>query len=139
MRFVFLLSLLVGATACGRPAPPAPASPEAALASHRGRERVLVVVAPSAEDHRYVEQRKLWSGTEQGCAERDLVILPVLGDAGELATKLALEPRGFDVVLVGKDGHAASKSTEPVSAAAIFAQIDAMPMRRAEIRERSAR
>jgi hypothetical protein len=35
------------------------------------------------------------------------------------------------VVLVGKDGHAALRRSEPIDASTLVATIDAMPMRRA--------
>ncbi|NMG19341.1 hypothetical protein DP116_07665 [Brasilonema bromeliae SPC951] len=39
-------------------------------------------------------------------------------------------------VLVGKDGGVKRRETTPVQAKAIFDEIDAMPMRRQEMRER---
>jgi len=38
------------------------------------------------------------------------------------------------VFLVGKDGHTALSSKKPLSADYLFGKVDAMPMRRAEIR-----
>jgi hypothetical protein len=37
----------------------------------------------------------------------------------------------FQVLLIGKDGHVALRSAEPVAAATLQSRVDAMPMRRA--------
>ena len=57
----------------------------------------------------------------EGLIERDLHIVT----RGEAAA--------FRVRLIGKDGGEKLDSAAPVSAAALFALIDAMPMRRAEM------
>ena len=44
----------------------------------------------------------------------------------------------FAVVLVGKDGGEKFRSTEPVEPEDLFDRIDAMPMRRREVREKDA-
>lgn len=111
-------------------------TPEQELASYRGTQRTLVVFAASESDPAYQAQQKLSAAAQPGFTERDLVVLPVLGNAAELDARFGLEAGRFAVVLVGKDGHAALKSTEPLAASAIFAAIDAMPMRQAEIRDR---
>ena len=137
MRLFMIATSAVFALGCRGAARTEQASPEAQLAAHRDRERVLVVLAPSESDPSFIAQKKLWADAGDGFAERDLVVLRVFGDAAGLDRKFGLEPGRFVVVLVGKDGHAASKSTEPVPAPDIFAQIDAMPMRQAEMRERT--
>jgi hypothetical protein len=41
----------------------------------------------------------------------------------------------FTFILIGRDGGEKYRSVTPVSAAALFEQIDAMPMRRSEMRK----
>ncbi len=55
---------------------------------------------------------------------------------GDAAGTLRLAPAAFRVILLGKDGHVALQSIAPVPAARIEAAIDAMPMRRDEMRRR---
>jgi hypothetical protein len=73
------------------------------------------------------------------CAERDMRILLVdqLKERESLHFRFGLTPSTFAVVLVGKDGTEKFRSTQPVSAPALFALIDQMPMRRWEMRQRA--
>jgi len=54
----------------------------------------------------------------------------------ELLRRFAIAEGAFAVVLVGKDGHQAFRSAQPVTAEDLCARIDAMPMRREELRRR---
>ena len=58
------------------------------------------------------------------------------GDVAALRRRLRVEAGRFTALLVGKDGHVALRSHEPVVAARLFPAIDAMPMRRAEVARR---
>ncbi|WP_419809199.1 DUF4174 domain-containing protein [Sphingomonas sp.] len=111
----------------------------AAMKHHR---RVLLVAAPSAADPRLARQRQQLNDWREGAAERDLTLVEVVGDhvegAAEPASALRrnwrLPARDFQVVLIGKDGNAALRRAEPLSADTIRETIDAMPMRRAGLR-----
>jgi hypothetical protein len=94
------------------------------LEPYRGRQRVLVLSAPTADDSRLAAMRR--ELREKACAagERDLVVLEELGGAG------------FVVRLVGKDGGEKLRREAPVPVDEIFALIDTMPMRREELRRR---
>ena len=93
------------------------------LSAHRWKDRVLVVEAPSSEDATYREQVALWQAAEAGLRERDLV------------TKTTFGAETFRVRLVGKDGGVKADSREVISIENLFALIDGMPMRRAEMRQ----
>ena len=66
-------------------------------------------------------------------------VVEVIGDrvtgardaASALRIRLQLPTKRFAVVLIGKDGHVALRSGEPVLAETLQGRIDAMPMRRA--------
>ena len=121
-----------------------PGPSEKGLAQYRDKNRVLLVFAPTAQDPAYLEQTKLWKNEKPGFDERQLVVVPVPADARgpEAANILALEKKygvdakAFDVVLLGKDGHDAYRSAKPLRADVLYAAIDAMPMRRAEMKQR---
>ena len=51
--------------------------------------------------------------------------------ADALRQRFALPPDRFTVLLIGKDGHVAVRSGEPLQGADLTRIIDAMPMRRA--------
>ena len=91
--------------------------PTRTLAGYRGRNRVLLVFAASGRDPAYVAQRQLWEREEAGFADRDLVTLPIFAAArrsAPLAGKYGVTPGRFAVVLIGKDGHEAFRSEQPV-------------------------
>jgi Domain of unknown function (DUF4174) len=109
------------------------------LDSYRGRARVLVLSAPDAADAQLKAQRVALGSVRAGAAARDLVVLEAVGTGAEaraLRARLALPADRFRAVLVGKDGGAKLTADAPVAPQTLFATIDAMPMRRAEMRER---
>ena len=116
------------------------------LNAYRDKNRVLLVFAPTAQDPAYQEQTKLWQNEKAGFDERQLVMLPVVADgkkpaadpAGTLAKRFGIDAKTFAVVLIGKDGHDAYRSASPVTASVLYAAIDAMPMRRAEMRRQGS-
>ena len=90
----------------------------------------------------------LWKGEEAGFKERQLVVLRLLANGKSslsttsvtaLTKRFDADPQSFTVVLIGKDGHDAYRSKEPVTAQSLFSRIDAMPMRREEVRRQKAR
>lgn len=117
------------------------------LASYRDNHRVLLVFAPTAKDPAYAEQDRLWQSEKVDFEERQLIVVSVLSDAARAAgdTPAALQKKygvgagDFAVVLLGKDGHDAYRSARPVKGASLYEVIDAMPMRKEEMkRQRSS-
>ncbi len=119
------------------------------LSRFRGRNRLLLIF--SASEAGSERQRDLLEGHEAGFADRDLLTFRLFEDgsgaaAGEPVTpeqaaaarrEFGVENGQFAAVLVGRDGGARFRSGEPVPAPDLFARIDAMPMRRREMREES--
>ena len=125
---------MVGAILLGVTAAQAAENP---LARERWTSRVLVISAPEPGDPRVTAQRAALETARAGMTERDLVIREAFGDTSEarrLRAVLGLPADGFRVVLVGKDGEAKRTATAPIPADALFETIDAMPMRRDEMR-----
>jgi hypothetical protein len=118
------------------------AAAPSSLAAMRWEKRMLLVSAPDARDPGLIEQRRIIRGWKAGADERDLVLVEIVSDkvAGASDNAAALRHRyripatGFSVVLIGKDGGIKLRERQPVTAAAIEATIDAMPMRRGEAR-----
>lgn len=69
---------------------------------------------------------------DPGVRERQIV---VMSGTPEIARRLGVKPKGFLFVLVGKDGGVKLQSSRIVERKRLFAIIDAMPMRRSEMRE----
>ena len=105
------------------------------LVQYRWNHRVIVALASSPSDPNLAAQRRIFEAMRTGAGERDLVLVEAT-DATPVG--VALRHRfgggsGFLSVLIGKDGGAKASSEQPMSAQDVFATIDAMPMRRAEM------
>lgn len=116
------------------------------LEALRWEKRAFVVFANDPAD----AARQLAALPARGLAERDLVVLVVPREGAVRVTGKSLaevpsaqslrqafkvaEDDAFVAVLVGKDGGVKARETAPVSASALFGLIDAMPMRRQEMR-----
>jgi hypothetical protein len=94
------------------------------LKKHLGAHRVLVIDTPDPSSSDYQTQAAALLPDWAGLLERDLAIV-----TQTKATR-------FRVRLVGKDGGVKLDSSTPVAADALFALIDAMPMRRQEVKSR---
>lgn len=107
------------------------------LAAYLWKSRVLVVAAPDADDPRLAAQRQALASARRGTAELDLVTVEAVGQGAEavaLRRALGLPADAFRAVLVGKDGGAKLSAEEPIPPQRLFSTIDAMPMRRDEMR-----
>lgn len=135
MRTRVLLRVLLAVTAvaaCGAAAPPG-------IDALRWKRRVVLLSAPADDDPRLQEQRRILAEWRQGAEERDVTVVQIVGaavdgvngTANDLRRRFALPPGQFTAVLLGKDGHVAVRSREPVDGALLTRTIDAMPMRRA--------
>lgn len=121
----------------------------AAMSAYQWKKRPLVVFAGSQEDVSLVRQRAIVAANRGGMSERDMVIVWVVGDgvsadggAGPGLSASAMRKRygvgagAFRALLVGKDGGVKISSAAPIAAGTLFSTIDAMPMRRDEMRRR---
>jgi hypothetical protein len=104
------------------------------LASYRWNSRVIVLSASDRTDGALAAQKRLLAEDSSGLAERDVVILEILGQARQTARKDLRLSGGFRFVLVGKDGGVKFRSDQPVTLTELYGVIDAMPMRRQEMR-----
>jgi hypothetical protein len=116
------------------------------LSTYKWKNRLLLVFAPPASEE-YEEQLRLLEGLKPEFEDRDLLLGRFLEgevgeldgaappeDAAKLRNKFRLEPDSFAVLLVGKDSGEKFRSHEPVSSQDVLDLIDAMPMRRREMR-----
>lgn len=109
-----------------------------------GETRPLYVFSPSASDERLARQSNINAAAAGGFRDRDMTVTVVTGNsvsgsgrsAGSLRARFGIGPAQFRVILVGKDGGVKLSSGAPVSSATLYQVIDAMPMRRDEMRQR---
>lgn len=120
---------------------PAPALAENdPLAALRWSKRVLLVFADDRGDPTLAAQRRLFEADPSGTAERDFVLVEAIGGAAGsslLRRRFGVADGTFRAILIGKDGGGKLSSRQPLSLERLYREIDAMPMRRQEMRERS--
>jgi hypothetical protein len=119
------------------------------MSNYRWKKRPLVVFAENDGSSLLAEQRQIVSRNRSDLNKRDVVVVWVVGNT--VSTELGPPPNSnatslrarFDVadgefraVLEGKDGGEKLSSAKPLAADRLFATIDAMPMRRDEMRRR---
>ncbi|ETX28301.1 DUF4174 domain-containing protein [Roseivivax isoporae] len=106
----------------------------AGLDAHRWQHRPVVLFAPSPDDPAYRAQMAALRSGGAGLAERDIVVLSDTAPDADGTLRARFAPEGFLAVLVGKDGGVKLRSEEPLALRTLFDTIDAMPMRRQEMR-----
>lgn len=137
------LGLLAATLACRTPEPPEDSH---WFEGARWSRRLLVLTAEGPEA---AVQRSLVAAEQEGLEDRDLTVLVVGAEVEVVAGNRATDPlppaaafrqrfdlpdRGFQVVLVGKDGGVKLRRDEPLAPRDLWAVIDAMPMRMREMR-----
>jgi len=98
--------------------------------------RPLVVFADSPADPRYTLQMEYLTERLEYLDELDVVILTDTDPSADSALRKKLRPRGFMLVLMGKDGTIYLRKPLPWDVREISRVIDKMPMRQQEIRDR---
>ncbi len=107
-------------------------------ATHAGRSRMLLVLAPP-DDARLAEQEQLLASDPAGVTERNLVLVaPDGSERDTLRRRYDVAPDAFAVLLIGKEGGVKLRGVRPFTLRTLFGAIDAMPMRRDEMRRRAA-
>lgn len=100
-------------------------------------KRPIVVFADAEADPRFIEQLELLDRRREALEERDVVLITDTSVNDPSALRTQLRPRGFMLVLIGKDGGVKLRKPFPWDVRELSRVIDKMPMRQREIRERS--
>ncbi|WP_246209475.1 DUF4174 domain-containing protein [Pikeienuella piscinae] len=106
------------------------------LAGYLWEARPVVVFADSPKDPRYQKQMEDFARREPDILERDVVLLTDTDPAANGPLRQKLRPRGFMMVLIGKDGEIKLRRPNPMSVDALTRLIDRIPLRQQEIDER---
>ena len=96
--------------------------------------RPIVVLADSPEDPRFMEQMRLLNKRLPELKDRDVVVITDTDPSAETKLRQKLRPRGFMLVLIGKDGGIKLRKPFPWNVREISRVIDKMPMRQQEMR-----
>ena len=109
---------------------------ESDLSEFQWKNRPVVVFADSPDDPRFQEQMdRLTKGADQ-LLERDVVVLTDTDPSVRSPLRKKLRPRGFMLVLVGKDGGVKLRKPSPWTVREITRSIDKFPDRQREVEER---
>ena len=99
-------------------------------------KRPVIVFANTDLDVNFQTQMKsLRQGAEE-LAARDVVVLVDANPAEKTALRKKFRPRGFAVLLMGKDGQIKLRKPFPWDARELSRSIDKMPMRQQEMRSK---
>ena len=130
---------------------------DAELTAYRWKYRPVLLFGP-AESPILTRQREALVAAAAELAEREMIVVEVVGDGGmvhvpteleaashrlspdqaaALRKRFEVEPGTFAVLLIGKDGGEKRRVSEVIEPRDLFVQIDGMPMRRDEMRQRS--
>ncbi|MBK1634648.1 DUF4174 domain-containing protein [Rhodovulum adriaticum] len=97
--------------------------------------RPVVVFADSPADPRYREQMELLLDRMDELTARDVVVIVDTDPSARSALRTKLRPRGFMLVLIGKDGGVKLRKPFPWDVRELSRSIDKMPLRQQEIRD----
>ncbi|QJU59470.1 DUF4174 domain-containing protein [Sphingomonas sp. AP4-R1] len=115
----------------------------AGMAQHN---RVVLVFSPTLRDPRLQTQRQIMARFAAGAAARDLILVQVsegrvIGahdNHPKLRRRFDTPAPRYRTLLLGKDGKVAIDAAGPIDEPHLKAAIDAMPMRREEVRRAKA-
>lgn len=95
--------------------------------------RPVVVFANSPEDPLFIKQMELLQADADALEDRDVVILTDTDPDAKSDLRTKLRPRGFMLVLIGKDGGIKLRKPFPWDVRELSRTIDKMPIRQQEI------
>lgn len=98
--------------------------------------RPVIVFADSPADPRFAEQLKNLSDGMAALLARDVVVLTDTDPSARSPIRTELRPRGFMLVLMGKDGGIILRKPLPWTVREISRSIDKTPERQREVSER---
>jgi hypothetical protein len=121
------------------------------LTQFQWKNRLLFLFAPNRNHPFFGSLRRALVAQQAEVADRDLVIFEILESgsstmnathldpqtAQSLREKFELRQGEFTVILIGKDGGVKLNRQDPIQLEDIFSLIDAMPMRREEMRQKA--
>ncbi|MDK3018106.1 DUF4174 domain-containing protein [Pseudodonghicola flavimaris] len=109
---------------------------DTALDSFLWLNRPIVVFADTASDPRFIDQIAMLEAEADRLRERDVVVLTDIDPGTRSPARQKLRPRGFQIVLIDKDGGVMLRRPFPQSVREITRSIDKTPLRQREIEER---
>ncbi len=113
-------------------------APGATLEDFHWFARPLIVFADSENDPRFIQQMEYIAEDALRLAERDVIVVVDTDPAAKSAIRQELRPRGFMLVLIGKDGSKYLRKPFPWDVREISRSIDKLPLRQQELKDMRA-
>ncbi len=107
------------------------------ISAQQRNHREIYIFSTDADNASFINQKSIFLKDVTGLKERDIKIHEVLGLKANEAVfkKYKVSAQDFTFVLVGKDGGEKLRSNCPITLQKLYATIDAMPMRKAEMKQ----
>lgn len=112
------------------------AAPDVDLDDFKWRARPIIIFADSPLDPAFQTQMEYFGEEMDEVTDRDIVLITDTDPDALSDLRRALRPRGFMMVLIGKDGGVKLRKPFPWDMREIGRTIDKMPIRQREIQER---
>ncbi len=109
------------------------------LSEFHWKKRPVVVFADSENDPAFQSQMELLKEQPADLLARDVIVLTDTDPSARSPLRLKMRPRGFMLVLVGKDGDIKLRKPRPWDVREITRSIDKMTIRQREIRDAKER
>ncbi|MCA0919524.1 DUF4174 domain-containing protein [Pseudooceanicola nanhaiensis] len=106
------------------------------LDSFLWEKRPVVVFADTPNDPQYRRQIENLEERPAELLDRDVIVLTDTDPAASGPLRRKLRPRGFNVVLIDKNGQVTLRKPQPLTVRELSATIDKTPLRRQELQER---
>ncbi len=120
------------------------------ISTHKWQDRVLIIFADEEGGHLLKKQIEILKSDEEELEDRKLVVYSINGSAyrkginsnewvhgSDTFEAFKDSENNFNVILIGLDGGIKINQSEVLSLDELFSTIDAMPMRRSELRTRN--
>jgi hypothetical protein len=117
------------------------------LSEHQWRHRLLFLVAPDDDDPLLAAQQRIIEMRRDAVSDRDIRVFRLYREQGfvedmelpiravtSVREQLGVTPEDRLLILIGKDGGVKRRTELDTDLRDVFLQIDAMPMRRDEMR-----
>lgn len=109
---------------------------EVTLADLEYVARPVIIFADSPNDPRVADQLQLLERDRDAFAARDVIVIVDTDRQSGSDARRQLRPRGFNIVLLDKDGRIGQRRNQLTAGADIWRFIDRMPIRQEELRNR---
>ena len=110
------------------------------LKKYTWQNRVVLVIADTKTDSKLKQQQNTLSQQQAQLQDRDLEVLYLplneinQADKTFLINQFSIQEKDFCAILIGKDGGEKLRSDKPLQIENLFGTIDAMPMRKQEMK-----